>query len=108
MLEKLQKECSEGNRYCFCPGNFASSDYQSLRQEFSHFTATDELNLGLTNQNWSNLLGANAPYRKNGLLGRLMYMGGKNDGNGMYFMNSSDCKFTKINVAIKINNCSTV
>lgn len=108
MVKKLQEECSEGNRYYFCPGDFASSDYQSLRQEFLHFTATDELNLGLTNQNWSNLLGANAPYRKNGLLGRLMYMGGKDDGNGMYFMNSSDCKFTKINVEIKINNRSIV
>lgn len=108
MLEKLQKECSEGERYCFCPGAFASSDYQTLRQEILHFTATDELNLGLTNQNLGNLLGANAPYRKKGRLGRLMYMGGKDDGNELYFMNSTDCKFTKINVAIKINNHSIV
>lgn len=104
MVQKLLEKCSKGNRYCFGPGEFTSEDYQKLRQRYLHFTATDEFNLGITNQNWGNTLGANAPYRKNGVLGRLMYMGGKNDGNKLQFMNGKDCEsnFIKVNVEIKV------
>lgn len=102
MVDKLS-ECEEGNRYCFCPSSFNSEDYQRLRRTYLHFTASDELNWGLHgNNNYGNVLGANAPYRKNSTIGRLMYMGGEYDDNSLFFLNSKDCSFKKKEVIIRV------
>ena len=101
MVDKLS-ECEGGNRYCFCPSNFNSDDYQRLRRTYLHFTASDELNWGLHANNGGNVLGANAPYRKNNTIGRLMYMGGDGNDNSLYFLNSKDCSFKKEEVIIRV------
>lgn len=100
MVEKLTK-CATGARYCFYPDNQA--DYQVLRRTYLHFTASDELNWGIHKNNYGNILDANAPYRKEGTIGRLMYMGGEGDDNSLYFLNSTDCNFKRVGVKIKVS-----
>ena len=101
VVDKLS-ECTEGNRYCFCPSDFCSDDYQRLRRTYLHFTASDEWNWGIHKNNFGNILDANAPYRKNNIIGRLMYMGGEGDDNSLHYLNSKDCSFKKEEVTIRV------